>query len=228
MLLSRQLAAFACSGVILAGGALLNAEPGEKIVLPVAELATWSEKSFNGETRYTVEKSDGRSVVRAESNGTASGYYHKLELSAKEFPHISWSWKISKSVAVENPYLKSGDDYAARIYIVFPGRFFWQKRAITYVWSDKLPAGKVMSSPYTDRIAVIVVKSGNSHAGSWHHEGRNYVDDYRKYFHQEPENPEAVAFMTDTDNTGSHALAWYGDISFSRLAPPSPAVAVRP
>ena len=216
MPLARQLVAFVFCGAILVDGALLKAESGTKVVLPVAELADWSEKSFKGETKYTPEKSDGRSVVRAESNGAASGYYHKLELSTKEFPNISWSWKITKSIAAENPYLKSGDDYAARIYIIFPGRFFWQKRAITYVWSDKLSPGTVIPSPYTDRVAVIAVESGNGRAGSWCYENRNYVADYRAYSHSEPGKPEAVAFMTDTDNTGSHAVAWFGDIFFSR------------
>ncbi|NJD89951.1 MAG: DUF3047 domain-containing protein [Geobacter sp.] len=192
------------------------ADKGSDIKLPLVPLSAWTEKSFKGETRYSVEQHDGRNVVRAESSASASGYYHKLDLAAKDFPCISWSWKIARTIAAENPFQKSGDDYAARVYIVFPGRFFWQKRAIAYVWSDKLPVGKVVPNPYTDRVAIIAVESGNSFAGSWRNESRNYVDDYRAYFHHEPDKPEAVAFMTDTDNTGSHAVAWYGDISFNR------------
>jgi hypothetical protein len=163
-----------------------------------------------------VEKSDGRSVVHAESSDSASGYFHKVQLSAREYPQISWSWKISRTIAAENPQQKSGDDFAARVYVVFPGRFYWQKRAITYVWSDKLPVGTVMANSYTDRVAIIAVESGNSFAGSWRQESRNYVADYRAYFHEDPDDPEAIAFMTDTDNTGSQAEAWYGDISFSK------------
>lgn len=214
--LPGRFAALACGVTLLTAVTLLGAETGARIVFPVTDLTAWSEKSFKGDTKYTPEKSEGRSVVRAESRASASGYYHKLELAAKELPRISWSWKVSRTVAVENPRLKAGDDYAARVYIIFPGRFFWQKRALTYVWSDKLPAGSVMPSPYTERVAIIAVESGNCHAGSWRHESRNYVEDYRAYFHHEPDNPEAVAFMSDTDNTGSHAVAWFGDIAFSR------------
>ena len=45
-------------------------------------MATWSEKSFAGETRYSVEQNEGKSVLRADSNGSASGLYHKLDLHA--------------------------------------------------------------------------------------------------------------------------------------------------
>jgi hypothetical protein len=63
-------------------------------------------------------------------------------------------------------------------------------------------------------VAVIAVESGNRFAGSWRQESRNYAADYRNYFHAEPADPVAVAFMTDTDNTNSRATAWYGDIIF--------------
>jgi hypothetical protein len=42
------------------------------------------------------------------------------------------------------------------------------------------------------------------------------VDDYRACFHDAPPDPVAVAVMTDADNTGSLATAWYGDILFAR------------
>jgi hypothetical protein len=194
------------------------AEPAEgaAVHLPVSNLKNWSSKSFKGETAYVPEQNEGKSVIRAESSDSASGYYQKLKLSARAYPLLSWSWKVRSTIAAENPYLKSGDDFAARVYIIFPGRFFWQTRAIVYVWSDKLPAGTVIPSPFTDRVAIIAIESGNRFAGSWRHETRNYVADYRAYFHDEPDDPVAVAFMTDTDNTGSRAVAWYGDISFGR------------
>lgn len=187
-----------------------------KAVLSVANLREWEKRSFHGETAYTVEKVDGKSVVRAESSSAASGYYRKLSLKATDHPVMGWSWKISRTISAENPYLKSGDDYAARIYLVFPGRFFWQHRALVYVWSDKLPVNAMIQSPYSDRIAIIAVESGNRFAGEWKHESRNYVDDYRRYFHAEQDDPVAVAFMTDTDDTASQTVSWYGDILFSR------------
>jgi hypothetical protein len=196
----------------------LAAQPGDpaEIRLKVTDSGRWSSKKFSGETAYTTEQNEGMSCVRAESSNSASGRYHPLELSAKEYPLINWSWKVRRTITAENPYEKTGDDFVARIYVIFPGRFFWQKRAIAYVWSDKLPSGTTIPSPYTERVALIAVETGNRFAGIWRQEIRNYVADYRSYFHEEPANPVAIAYMTDTDNTGSRATAWYGDILFSK------------
>jgi len=187
-----------------------------KVLYPLSDLSSWQKKSFKGDTVYSAVKEGGSAVVRAESSNAASGYFRNISLDSKKYPYINWSWKVQGVVPAEDPYSKACDDYAARVYLVFPGRFFWQTRSIVYVWSDRLPAGKIIASPYSDRVAIVAVESGNRSAGIWRHERRNYVEDYRRYFHEEPDDPAAVAFMTDTDNTGGHALAWYGDIFFSR------------
>ncbi|NVO00230.1 MAG: DUF3047 domain-containing protein [Geobacteraceae bacterium] len=188
---------------------------GKDVVLSFGNLAEWTEKSFKGHTTYSVVKSNGKDVLHAQTNGNASGLYRKIALPTRELPVIRWSWKVAQTLAAEDAYRKSGDDFAARVYIVFPGRFFWQTRALVYVYSDKLPVGAVIPNPFTKRAAVIAVESGNQHAGIWRHETRRYVDDYRNYFHGDPPYTVAVAIMTDGDNTGSAAEAWYGDIVFS-------------
>lgn len=184
--------------------------------LSFGNLSEWQEKSFKGHTAYTVAQSDGRTVLQAVSAGSASGLYHNITVPATELPIITWSWKVQQTLAAENPYRKDGDDFAARVYIVFPGAFFWQTRALVYVWSDKLPVGTIIPNVFTSNVAVIALESGNRYAGTWRSERRNYVADYRAFFHDAPPNPVAVAVMTDTDNTGGRATAWYGDISFLR------------
>ena len=46
-------------------------------------------------------------------------------------------------------------------------------------------------------------------------EMRNIHEDYKQAFGEEPPMISGVAIMTDTDNTGESAIAWYGDITFS-------------
>jgi hypothetical protein len=48
--------------------------------------------------------------------------------------------------------------------------------------------------------------------GQWLEEKRNLVEDYRKCFGEDPGKAGGVAIMTDTDNTGEKAMAWYGPI----------------
>jgi hypothetical protein len=46
-------------------------------------------------------------------------------------------------------------------------------------------------------------------------EERDLFADYRLLFGTDPPDAEAIAIMTDTDNTGGSAEAWYGDIILS-------------
>jgi len=50
----------------------------------------------------------------------------------------------------------------------------------------------------------------------WVSEERNIYGDYKKAFGQEPPMISGVAIMTDTDNTGESATAYYGDFLFSK------------
>ena len=59
---------------------------------------------------------------------------------------------------------------------------------------------------------MIAVRSGSGEVGNWVGERRNIVEDYRRCFGQDPPSVGAVAVMTDTDNTGEEAMAWYGPI----------------
>jgi hypothetical protein len=62
---------------------------------------------------------------------------------------------------------------------------------------------------------MIAVRSGAAAVGQWVHESRNVGDDYRRIFGDDPGDVTAVALMTDTDNTGQAAEAWFGDIWFA-------------
>jgi hypothetical protein len=68
---------------------------------------------------------------------------------------------------------------------------------------------------------MIVAESGRDRVGEWHEVTRNIIEDYRRAFGEEPGKITAIGIMTDTDNTGDNAHAWYGDIEFRKaVAPP--------
>jgi hypothetical protein len=104
------------------------------------------------------------------------------------------------------------DDYAARVYIIFPSWFFPNTKCIEYIWSEDLPAGKIITSPYFSNIKLIVVRSGKIDGDGWSFEERNIYDDYKRAFGTKPSSVGAIALMTDTDNTMSTAEALYADI----------------
>ncbi len=59
---------------------------------------------------------------------------------------------------------------------------------------------------------MIAVESGEARRGEWISEEQNVLEDYRNFFGEEPPNIQGIAIMTDTDNTGESAVAFYDDI----------------
>ncbi|TPW20473.1 MAG: hypothetical protein FD126_1642, partial [Elusimicrobia bacterium] len=128
---------------------------------------------------------------------------------------------------------RGGDDFAARVYVTFrydPKRADVLTRAkyalarrlhgatpphagLAYVWSSSGKVGATWPNPYTDRVRMVAVRTGTAEAGRWVGEERDVLADYRAAFGEEPPELEGVALMTDTDQTGASATAWYSDVS---------------
>lgn len=188
---------------------------------------------IDAHTAYRLVEKDGRTVVRADSTGSASGLVKAVIVDPREFPQLTWSWKVSTTPPQGDVTRKSGDDFAARIYVTFaedPDRTSFVQRAKTaalkllygktvpstalvYVWGNRAAVGSHHPSPYTETVQMFVVESGSAHLNQWRSASRNIVDDYRVAFGADPPPISGIAIMTDTDNTGASATAWYGDIT---------------
>jgi hypothetical protein len=187
-------------------------------------------------TRYTLVKDDGVVAVKAESSDSASGLIRKIRIDPEEYPILTWRWKVADTNKKSDITQKKGDDCPARLYITFeydPSRLSVLEKAkhsaaklfygahspyeaIAYIWDSKSPAGTVVSNPYTARVMMIVVESGNARLNTWVQEERNILEDYRKAFEGKPPMISGVAIMTDTDNTKESAVSYYGDIVFKK------------
>lgn len=174
-------------------------------------------------------------AVRAESAAGASGLVYKLAGSAADRPLLRWRWKVAAPLAAHPERTRDGDDFAARVYVTFrydPPRASALTRAkyalakrlhgatpphagLAYVWSSSEPVGAAWSNPYTDRVRMVAVRTGAAEAGLWQAEERDILADYRAAFGEDPPALEGVALMTDTDQTGAAAQAWYADVSLS-------------
>ncbi len=193
-----------------------------------ADLSGWEDQPFKGKTSYSLVTDNGKMVLKAYSFHAASGLVKKLKLSAREYQTLRWSWKIDHTLKKEDVKTKQGDDFAARVYAVFPRTFFWRTRAICYVWASKLPKDAHAPSPHTANSIDVAVESGDDKVGSWVTEERNIYEDYRKFFGEEPPALGAVALMTDTDDTQDEATAFYGDITLVSIKPPAPSPLLGP
>ena len=199
--------------------------------------ADWQALHFKGidrHTRYALAESEGSVVIRAVSEQSASGLVRATAIDPTEYPVIRWRWKVDNTLQKGDVTRKEGDDYPARIYITFafdPERAGYLERlkqqaariiygeqtpwrAISYIWGSNSPAGTLAVNPYTDRTMMFVVRAGQADVDRWVTEQRNVYEDYRAAFGEAPTAISGVAIMTDTDNTGESASAWYGDIEF--------------
>ena len=178
------------------------------------DLQGWKTKSFAGETQYQLVEKDGRRVLQADSKGTASGLYREISVDLERTPYLNWSWRVNNVLTGVDERTKAGDDYPARVYVVVSGGVvFWRTRSLVYVWSSNQPVGSTWDNAFTSNARTIAVRSGN--AAGWFSEKRDVRADFKRLFGNDIKQIDAVAIMTDTDNSGQAATAWYGDIYFT-------------
>lgn len=184
------------------------------------------------ETQYQYVEDDGTVVVRAVARGSMSGLSRSLKANPLAMPMLEWRWKVSGVPPKGDVGTRAGDDYAARLYVLFDydlsrlplatrlrirlARTLYGEAVpaagLCYVWDAKARIGTTAWSGYTDRLRMIVVESGPERAGQWVTFRRNVVEDYRAAFGEDPPAISGFAVATDTDNTGAEVTAWYGDI----------------
>jgi len=204
------LLAYVCSSAVAAERSLLidNFEHG---LSPL-----WSVKEFKGVTDYQTVAEGSNQVLQGVSDGTASALIYQKEFRLADYPEISWRWKIEGVVEKGNAASKLTDDYAARVYIIFPHWFYPSTKSLNYIWANKLEKGSIVPSAYTGNSMMIAVESGSDNAGVWQTVRRNIAEDFRQAFGEEPTEKIVIAIMTDTDNTGGMARAWYDDIRLEK------------
>jgi hypothetical protein len=193
--------------------------PAEVVVGDFAQGAdSWEEESFKGHTRYRTVEIDGRAALEAVAEGSASALYRRMDIDLDETPFLHWSWRIEATFGAGiDEHSKAGDDYPARVYVVRRGGLaFWRTRALNYVWSSAQPVDARWPNAYAGaRAQMWAVDSGEERAGEWVSHVRDVPADWRAAFGEDIRSLDGVALMTDADDTGGSARAWYADIRFS-------------
>jgi Protein of unknown function (DUF3047) len=172
----------------------------------------WEEKTFKGRTLYDVVAEGSGHVLRARSQDAASGLIYRTEYDLTRFPRLAWRWKVENILQKGDARSKAGDDYSARVYVIFPHWFAPKTRSINYIWANRLPRGTFVPNPFFGNAVMLAVQSGPERVGEWISEERDVAADYRTIFGEEPPLAGGVAIMTDTDNTGEAAVAYYDDL----------------
>ncbi|MEE4250054.1 MAG: DUF3047 domain-containing protein [Alcanivoracaceae bacterium] len=168
----------------------------------------WQEIRFQGRTLYS-QKPD---CVLAQADGSASGLIQAVESTLRQRPVLGWSWQADQPLTPTpkaDEKVKGGDDYLARVYVIKEGFFPWQTRAINYVWSRQYPVGSHWPNPFTGNAVMVVVQTGEGGLGEWHSFERDVAADFHRYHDMKVDKVDAVAVMTDADNSAGQASACY-------------------
>jgi hypothetical protein len=204
------------AGLLLAAVTAMAAGAGRTVIgnFSAGDLSLWEPQTFHGQTAYRILRLDGERVLQAESAHSASALVRRIRVDLTLTPVLHCRWRAENILHGVDERTKAGDDYPARVYaIVSEGVFFWKKKAVNYVWSSHQPPGTVWPNAFARNVMMVAV--GSEHVAQWVEERRNVRRDFLLYFGDDVDVVDAVAVMTDTDNSGQSAVACYGDMYFA-------------
>lgn len=190
--------------------------------------ARWEEQGFPSIARHNVfslaSEPDGNHYLKVESDRSSSAKGVYLPFAPRQCPHVSWRWKISNTIAAGDLTRKDGDDAAAKLYVVFTGPSFWNpldKRILVYLWDHRAPVGAIYPNAWLPgKERMVIVESGTAKVGQWVNEQVHLANDFTRAFPgEEPGEVEAVAFLVDTDNTGSRVTVGFDDLTIRCTEP---------
>ena len=199
-----------------------------------ADGAAWHAVALPGKraTHYRGEHKDGRRAVAARATGRRRCGGATSRVRAR-LGDVEFSWWVQAVPAHADVSEVEHDDAAARVMFSFAGdtRRLSARNQMLFELALALtgeappvrdadvrvgcqaPVGSVIVHPRTDRIRKIVVESGTSGLRTWRSYRRDLAADFRLAFGEAPGALQALALMTDGDNTQSQLATWYGEIT---------------
>ena len=188
--------------------------------------------SLKRDTQYSLAAKEGRSVLEAQSENSASLYGVPLKPAAQAYGFLDWQWQTDALIPGADNRDKSKEDSPVRVIVAFDGdksrltdtekrHFKWAKRmagreppyaTLMYIWSEQVAPETIITSAHTSRVKMIVVSSGSAGLGQWQSLHRDLRADYKRAFAEDAGPLLGVGVMTDTDNTGGKAAARYAGI----------------
>lgn len=177
----------------------------------------WTSKDeTNMVAVYSVASEEENNFLRADAKSISVTIGYDKSWNLEQYPKLKWRWRAISLPKGTDEKKKSGNDDVLGVYVVFGG--FPIPRSIKYIWSETLPVGTELNSPYSSKTKMLVVRSGEKGVGEWVSEERDVLKDYRRLFGKPKANPVAkgIALLSDSDNTKTHVIGDYDDFIISK------------
>lgn len=194
--------------------------------MPGGAPAGWALEKKIGAPSLKMEKDGGNYYLRLLSLGNSSfGVRTSARVNVKEFPIISWRWKVNKMPVGGDVRKKAADDQALQVYVAFKETGFpalLNTPVIGYIWDNEAPKGWSGRSRQVggDKMRYIVLRNKTDKTGQWYTERRNIYEDYKNLFGDinggEPLGlTTGVQVHINTQRTRTSADGMIGEIYFS-------------
>lgn len=181
------------------------------------EFATLKVKKIKGETLWSLGSNEKGNFIRSEAEGVGSFLAKETFVDLNKTPFLNISWKVEKNLPgiVENS--KKGHDYAARVLVAKKtGSTALSNRAMNYVFSSNNNINDSWQSPFTKKSVDYILSTTKQNFNEWVTVKVNVKQHFKKFYNLDIDKVDVIALMTDTDNTGFKAIAYFQNIYFSK------------
>lgn len=181
------------------------------------EFETLKVKKIKGETSWSLGSNEKGNFIRSEAEGVGSFLAKETFVDLNKTPFLNITWKVEKNLPgiVENS--KKGHDYAARVLVAKKtGSTALSNRAMNYVFSSNNNINDNWQSPFTKKSVDYILSTTKQNFSEWVTVKVNVKQHFKKFHNLEIDKIDAIALMTDTDNTGLKAIAYFQNIYFSK------------
>jgi hypothetical protein len=174
------------------------------------------EKAPGPKSKIAIEKEKEDRFLRMVSINDGFGLRKEMSFDIRKYPYLSWWWKAVQLPKGGDIRKRETDDQAGQIYVIFP-RFpsLINSRSLGYVWDTQAPIGLAGTSTAYSKMKYMVLQSGEGKLNQWFFETRNVLEDYKKYFQEDPPPAGAVLLYLNSQHTKTSAEICFAEIFFS-------------
>lgn len=183
---------------------------------------------------------EGIHAIRLHSKAALTFLEKTVNIDIREFPMVTWRWKVENILKGIDERTRVGDDHPIRIFFVFEAdsskQSFWFRlkrfiyldrihghpmggRFTEYLWSSHLVPGDIINDPGKPWQKLMVVEGGSRNIGKWLTYKRDLYEDFKKLYGEEPRPLIFIGILNDMDQTGQEAVSYIADLMFHRKEP---------
>lgn len=193
-------------------------------------------------THFELSQVQGERALKVSTQASYGSWVH--DTPKVNAGVLQWRWRLDQALSggQREPDIltKAGDDAALKVCVMFDhplDRVPFLERTqlrlarslsgedlpaatLCYVWDSVHPAGLRGVNPYSQRVRFITLQGRQSLLAQWQTETRDVAADFAQLFADESPagaavpRVRAVLIGADSDNTGTHSVAWVSAIQW--------------